>query len=110
MEEKLTKGTQRMRVMCHLKTGKTLTSLEALREYGIPSAGGKAGMSEGMKLAENLREIWNDSGDVFGEMLDLAMAFEMFELLTADDYNQVNLIADQFGEIANRLREAANAA
>ncbi|MCX4384301.1 MAG: hypothetical protein OSJ39_00710 [Clostridia bacterium] len=35
MEEKLTKGTQRMRVMCHLKTGKTLTSLEALREYGI---------------------------------------------------------------------------
>lgn len=35
MEEKLTNGTQRMRVMCHLKTGKTLTSLEALREYGI---------------------------------------------------------------------------
>lgn len=35
MEEKIPNGTQRMRVMCHLKTGKTLTSLEALREYGI---------------------------------------------------------------------------
>lgn len=67
-------------------------------------------MNGGTEAARRLREIWNDSGDVFGEMLDLAMAFEMFELLTADDYNQVNLIADKFGEIVNRLREAANAA
>lgn len=30
-----TKSTQRLRVMQHLKEGKTLTSLEALRLYGI---------------------------------------------------------------------------
>lgn len=35
MEEKLTKGTQRFRVMAHLRSGKAITSLEALREYGI---------------------------------------------------------------------------
>lgn len=30
-----TKSTQRLRVMLHLKAGQTLTSLEALRLYGI---------------------------------------------------------------------------
>lgn len=33
--EGTTKSTQRLRVMQHLKEGKTLTSLEALRLYGI---------------------------------------------------------------------------
>lgn len=32
---KATKATQRLRIMQHLKSGKTLTQLEALREYGI---------------------------------------------------------------------------
>lgn len=35
MEETATKSSQRLRVMQHLKEGKTLTSLEALRLYGI---------------------------------------------------------------------------
>ena len=35
MEGTAQKSTQRIRVMQHLKEGKTLTSLEALRLYGI---------------------------------------------------------------------------
>jgi hypothetical protein len=34
-ETTATKSSQRLRVMQHLKEGKTLTSLEALRLYGI---------------------------------------------------------------------------
>lgn len=67
-------------------------------------------MSEGMKVAEKLRGIWDESGDVTGEILDLATALEMFGSLTADDYNQIKLLADKLDGVAQRLREAGNAA
>lgn len=70
MEEKLTKGTQRMRVMCHLKTGKTLTSLEALQEYGIMRLPNR--ISELRKRGEPIEKTMITVMNKYGEAVRVA--------------------------------------
>ncbi len=52
-----TKATQRLRIMQHLNSGKTLTQLEALREYGI------------MRLPARIEELRKRGEPIVTEMI-----------------------------------------
>ena len=67
MEEatKVTKSTQRLRIMQHLNAGKTLTSLEALREYGIARLASRIAelKKRGEPIERDMVEVENKYGE-----------------------------------------------
>lgn len=67
---KASKSTQRMRVMLHLKAGKTLTSLEALRLYGIMRLPNR--ISELRKRGERIEKTMITVQNKYGETVRVA--------------------------------------
>ncbi len=67
---KASKSTQRMMVMLHLKEGKTLTSLEALRLYGIMRLPNR--ISELRKRGEHIEKTMITVQNKYGETVRVA--------------------------------------
>lgn len=68
MEEKMTKAskaTQRVRIMRHLKAGKSLTSIQALNEYGIARLAAR--ISELRKRGEPIVKTTRQGVNKYGE-------------------------------------------
>lgn len=68
MKEEITKAdraTQRMRIMRHLKAGKSITQLEALRDYGIMRLASR--ISELKKRGEPILKTTREGVNKYGE-------------------------------------------
>lgn len=65
-----TKATQRSRIMAHLKANKTLTSLEALRKYGIMRL--SARISELKRRGEPIEKQMISVQNKYGETVRVA--------------------------------------